>query len=82
MEPVPERPIKKGRPGPGLLLWVLLSKYQDLLPLHRLARIFDRHGLPISRSTLSDWVGAMANLLQPIAQARKESPRSHRPSGG
>ena len=73
MERVPERPIKKGRPGPGLLSWVLVSKYQDHLPLHRLERIFERHGLSISRSTLSDWVGAMANLLQPIAQAMKRN---------
>lgn len=73
MEPIPERPIKKGRPGPGLLSWVLVSKYQDHLPLYRLERIFERHGLSISRSTLSDWVGAMANLLQPIAQAMKRN---------
>lgn len=71
MEPIPERPIKKGRPGPGLLSWVLVSKYQDHLPLHRLERIFERHGLSISRSTLSDWVSAMATLLGPIVQAMK-----------
>jgi transposase len=71
MERIPERPIKKGRPGPGLLAWILVSKYQDHLPLHRLERIFERHGLGIHRSTLCDWVSAMAKLLGPIVEAMK-----------
>ena len=71
MEPIPERPIKKGRPGPGLLSWVLVSKYQDHLPLHRLERILERHGLGINRSTLCDWVSASAKLLLPIVEAMK-----------
>lgn len=71
MERIPERPIKKGRPGPGLLAWILVSKYQDHLPLHRLERIFERHGLGIHRSTLCDWVSAMAKLLVPIVEAMK-----------
>ena len=31
--PLPSRPIEKGRPGPGLLANVLLSKYGDHCPL-------------------------------------------------
>ncbi|XOJ26111.1 IS66 family transposase zinc-finger binding domain-containing protein [Paracoccus sp. SJTW-4] len=30
--PLPSRPIKRGRPGPGLLAHVLVSKYADHLP--------------------------------------------------
>ncbi len=71
MEPVPERPIKKGRPGPGLLAYVLVSKYQDHLPLNRIERILDRYSLGIHRSTLCDWVQASADLLQPIVEAMK-----------
>lgn len=33
--PLPSRPIKRGRPGPGLLAHVLVSKYADHLPLYR-----------------------------------------------
>ena len=33
--PLPSRPIEKGRPGPGLLAHVLVSKYADHLPLYR-----------------------------------------------
>lgn len=33
--PLPSRPIERGRPGPGLLAHVLVSKYADHLPLYR-----------------------------------------------
>jgi transposase len=64
---LPARPIEKGRPGPGLLAHVITSKYGDHLPLYRLERIFPRHGIDISRKTLSQWCGAVADLLQPVA---------------
>ena len=65
--PLPARPIEKGRPGPGLLAHVVTSKYGDHLPLYRLERIFPRHGIAISRSTLAEWCGAVADLLEPVA---------------
>jgi len=34
--PLPPRPIERGRPGPGLLAHVLVSKFCDHLPLYRL----------------------------------------------
>ena len=64
---LPARPIEKGRPGPGLLAHVITSKYGDHLPLYRLERIFPRHGIDISRKTLSEWCGAVADLLKPVA---------------
>jgi transposase len=64
---LPARPIEKGRPGPGLLAHVITSKYGDHLPLYRLERIFPRHGIAISRKTLSEWCGAVADLLEPVA---------------
>jgi transposase len=64
---LPARPIEKGRPGPGLLAHVITSKYGDHLPLYRLERIFPRHGIEISRKTLSQWCGAVADLLKPVA---------------
>jgi transposase len=64
---LPARPIEKGRPGPGLLAHVITSKYGDHLPLYRLEQIFPRHGIEISRKTLSGWCGAVADLLRPVA---------------
>jgi transposase len=70
---LPPRPIEKGRPGAGLLAHVLTAKYCDHLPLYRMEGIFQRHGVALSRSTLCDWVGAAAELLEPIAKAIRES---------
>ena len=67
--PLPSRPIERGRPGPGLLSHVLVSKYADHLPLYRQSQIFDREGLDLDRSTLADWVGKSTALLEPLADA-------------
>jgi len=66
---LPSRPIERGRPGPGLLAHVLVSKYADHLPLHRQSRIFERDGIDLGRSTLADWVGRVTALLEPLADA-------------
>ncbi|WP_373086129.1 IS66 family transposase [Sneathiella sp.] len=67
--PMPSRPIERGRPGPGLLAHILVSKYADHLPLYRQSHIFEREGLDLSRSTLADWVGQSTALLEPLADA-------------
>jgi transposase len=66
---LPARPIEKGRPGPGLLAHVVTSKYADHLPLYRQEQIFQRHGVDVTRRTLSEWNGAVADLLEPIVRA-------------
>jgi transposase len=71
MEPLPLRPIEKGRPGPGLLAHVVVSKYSDCLPLYRQEKIFARSGVKLARSTLCDWVAAVAVLLAPIVEVMK-----------
>ncbi|MEO0831358.1 MAG: IS66 family transposase, partial [Pseudomonadota bacterium] len=67
--PLPSRPIERGRPGPGLLAHVLVSKYGDHLPLYRLSQIFAREGVDLDRSTMADWVGRSTALLEPLADA-------------
>src|SRR5262249_33135962 len=64
--PKPAMPIPKGLPGPGLLAHLIVSKYTDHLPLHRLERIYERQGLFLPRSTLCDWLVACAQLLRPL----------------
>jgi transposase len=66
---LPSRPIERGRPGPGLIAHVLVSKYADHLPLYRQSQIFAREGLDLERSTLADWVGKASALLTPLAAA-------------
>lgn len=67
--PLPSRPIERGRPGPGLLAHVLVSKYADHLPLYRQSGIYAREGIDLERSTMADWVGKTTALLEPLAEA-------------
>ncbi|HLK23409.1 MAG TPA: IS66 family transposase [Caulobacteraceae bacterium] len=67
--PTPALPIERGRPGPGLLSHVLISKYCDHLPLYRQAEIYARDGVALARSTLAGWVGRAAFELRPLIAA-------------
>jgi transposase len=67
--PLPALPIERGRPGPGLLAQVLIAKYCDHLPLYRQSAIYARSGVELERSTLAEWVGKAAFLLDPLARA-------------
>jgi len=67
--PMPSLPIERGLPGPGLLAHILVGKYCDHLPLYRQSAIYAREGVEIDRSTLAEWVGRMAFLLEPLAGA-------------
>jgi transposase len=62
----PAQPIDKGMAGPGLLAYVVTSKYADYLPLYRLQSIFERNGLELDRSTLCVWCGDVADLVTPL----------------
>lgn len=66
---LPSRPIERGRPGPGLISHVLVSKYADHLPLYRQSQIYGRESVDLERSTLADWVGKASALLTPLADA-------------
>jgi transposase len=66
--PMPSLPIERGRPGPGLIAHVLVAKYCDHLPLNRQSDIYAREGVSLDRSTLADWVGRAAWLMQPVAE--------------
>jgi transposase len=67
--PAPDHAIARGRAGTGLLAHIVVSKYDDHLPLYRQAEIFAREGVNLETSTLSGWVGATAAALQPLLDA-------------
>ena len=62
----PAQPIDKGMAGPGLLAYVITSKFSDYLPLYRLQNIFERNGFEIDRATQSVWCGDAADMLRPL----------------
>ena len=67
--PAPYHPIARGRAGAGLLAHIVVSKYDDHLPLYRQAEIFARDGVDLDRSTLADWVGQVAWPLDLLVDA-------------
>ncbi|VCX74597.1 Putative transposase (identified by ISEscan HMM) [Acinetobacter baumannii] len=68
---MPAYVIDKGIASPELLSHVLVSKYADHLPLYRQRLIYQRAGIELSRSTLSDWIGRCGVELEPLANALK-----------
>jgi transposase len=70
--PLPSLPIERGRPGPGLLAHVVVSKYADGLPLHRQSVIYARQGVDLDRSTMADWMGSVAALVRPLVEAIRQ----------
>ncbi len=71
--PAPPQAVEKSLAGAGLLAHVVVSKYVDHLPLHRLEGIFAREGIDLPRSTLCGWVADVAAALTPIGeQLRRE----------
>lgn len=64
--PAPSRPIPGSMAGAGLLAYILVSKFDDHLPLYRLNEIFGRMGADIPDSTLVDWWGRAMWVFQPL----------------
>jgi transposase len=72
----PEMAIDKGMAGPGLLAYIVTSKFSDYLPLYRLEGIFQRQGFEISRATQSVWCGDIADLAEPLYELMAERVRA------
>jgi transposase len=59
-------PIAGGLAGPGLLSYVLVSKFAVHIPLYRQQDELARAGVLLARSTLCDWIGQCAVVFQPL----------------
>ena len=75
-EPAPSTPIQRGMAGAGLLSHILVSKFDDHVPLYRQGEIFARLGIEIPRSTLIGWAGSAIAELRPIAELISRSIRT------
>jgi transposase len=76
--PAPEAPIRRCLGGPGLIAYVLMSKFGDHLPLHRQEKIFAREGISLARSTMCNWVSESTSLLRCIVEAMaKDAKNAH-----
>ncbi len=61
--PTPERPLAKCLAGSSLLAQMLVDKFCDHLPLHRIHKRFERNGVFIPYNTTIDWMGKSIELL-------------------
>ena len=68
----PPQPIEKSTAGASLLAQVIVSKLADHLPLHRQEKIFERHGVDVSRKRTGGWMSQCAHLLNPLYAAAKQ----------
>ena len=68
----PSQPIEKSTAGTSLLAQVIVAKTADHLPVHRQEKIFERHGVDISRKTMGGWLAQCADLLKPLYGSMKE----------
>lgn len=68
----PNPVIKKGYASPSSVAHVLTAKFVDGVPLYRQEKQFERLGLEISRSVLSDWSLKGGEILEPIYNASRQ----------
>lgn len=68
----PNGVVKNGLAAPGMLAYVVTSKYADHQPLNRLEGIFKRDGAIIRRSTMCDWMTATSFSLLPLYDLMKQ----------
>lgn len=64
--PMPPHIIPQGIATPSLLAYIALGKFADALPFYRQTKIFERIGVNISRSTMSQWMIHAAKSCKPL----------------
>ncbi len=72
----PEAAIERGMARPGLLAYIVTSKFAQYTPLYRLEDIFARQGFEISRATQSVWCVDVADLVEPLYRLMAERVRA------
>ncbi len=70
--PGPSKLIERSAADASVLAHVVVSKYADHCPLHRLHRIYERSGVTIPVSTMSDWIGEVGARIEPLADGLAE----------
>lgn len=53
-------------PTEALLAEIAVSKHSEHMPLNRQAEVMARHGVPIDRTVLADWMGRTGSKIAPV----------------
>lgn len=70
--PAPPQVLERSAADASVLAHVVVSKYADHTPLHRLHRIYARSGAEIPVSTLADWTAGVGTLVEPLVDCLAE----------
>ena len=71
--PLPPQPLPKTMASPGLLAHIVVSKYQDALPLYRQEQILTRIGVDLPRATMARWVVTLGTeTVQPLVNLLRD----------
>ena len=70
--PKPAEAIGRCLAAPGLLAGVVAGKFGDHLPGYRMEDILSRGGVNLNRSTLYDWMAAVADVTKPLYELMKQ----------
>ncbi len=64
--PVPERIVPRCLADETLLAHLVVSKFADHLPLHRMETVLGRSGIQLTRQTMCGWIMACGLSAQPL----------------
>jgi len=74
--PPPVQVIPKSMATISLLVYIITSKFIESLPLYRQEKRFRRHGIDLTRATMSNWLIKVAALSRPLLPLMKQEIRS------
>jgi len=63
--------------APSLLAEIAVRKFGDHQPLHRLVKIFKRHGVTLSKSSMCRWMQDAGELIHPLLDLMKRRMLAH-----
>ena len=63
-----EQLIPKSFATASLLAYLIVSKFNDSLPLYRLSKMLEREGVMLGRATMSNWILKIAPKLKPLTE--------------
>ena len=70
--PMPCMPIDKCIAGPSLLAYLMVSKFVDHSPIHRLLQMFLRQKVVIDATTVCGWLKAVGKLIELLYDALRQ----------
>lgn len=69
--PMPQQAFPKMKAGVSLLVYLVISKFAEHLPLYRLCQLLARQGVKIPESTMGEWVKVAIERLEVLYAAYK-----------